>query len=170
MDLVVRIEKETDREAVYAVNEAAFETTAEAELVVALRKKARPVISLVAEHGKKIVGHILFSPASLIDHPETRIMGLAPMAVRPEHQRKGVGSALVQAGLQACNNLGMSAVIVLGHPAYYPRFGFLPSSCFHLDSEYDVPNEVFMALELKPGSLSAVSGRALYHEAFKTLD
>lgn len=97
-------------------------------------------------------------------------MGLAPMAVRPGHQGKGIGSALVRAGLQACTDLGANAVIVLGHPEYYPRFGFLPSSRFRLDSEYDVPDEVFLALELEPGALSALSGRVLYHEAFKSLE
>ena len=137
---------------------------------MALRKTACPVISLVAEHCDEIVGHILFSPARLSEYPETRIMGLAPMAVRPGHQGKGIGSALVRAGLQACTDLGANAVIVLGHPEYYPRFGFLPSSRFRLDSEYDVPDEVFLALELEPGALSALSGRVLYHEAFKSLE
>jgi putative acetyltransferase len=170
MDLIVRAERENDREAVYAVNLAAFDNASEAELAEALRAEARPVISLVAELAEKVIGHIMFSPASMAAHPDLRIMGLAPMAVLPEYQRKGVGSALIEAGLEKCRNLGMNAVIVLGHPAYYPRFGFQPSSRFNMESEYDVPAEVFMALELEPGVLSEVSGRVGYHDAFSELE
>lgn len=97
-------------------------------------------------------------------------MGLAPMAVLPEYQNKGIGSALVRAGLEQCRNLGFAAVIVLGHPEYYPRFGFKPAAGFGIDSKYDIPEEVFMAIELEPGALSDLSGRAQYHEAFDSLE
>ncbi len=96
-------------------------------------------------------------------------MGLAPMAVAPEHQRKGIGSALVRAGLEQCKQLGFAAVVVLGHPEYYPRFGFSPSSRFGINSEYEVPEEVFMAMELQPGALSGKTGRVKYHAAFSNV-
>jgi len=170
MDLIIRAETDADREAVYAVHSAAFKTASEADLVDALRIKAHPLVSLVAESSERIVGHILFSPARMSGHPELLIMGLAPMGVLPGRQRRGVGSALVRAGLEACRQLGVSVVVVLGHPAYYPRFGFLPSSRFDISSEYDVPEEVFMAIELQPNALAKKSGKVCYHEAFESLE
>ena len=164
--MLIRTEEETDRAAVHDVNAAAFETPAEAQLVDALREEAQPVVSLVAEDNGKIVGHIMFSPVSLSGHPNLGVMGLAPMAVVPDYQRKGVGSALIGAGLDRCRQLGFAAVIVLGHPGYYPRFGFSPSSRFGIDSEYQVPEEVFMAMELQPGALSGKRGTIKYHAAF----
>jgi putative acetyltransferase len=88
------------------------------------------------------------------------------MAVAPEHQRKGIGSALVRAGLERCRQLDFAAVVVLGHPEYYPRFGFSPSTRFGIGSEYDVPEDVFMATELQPGALSGKAGTVKYHAAF----
>lgn len=166
MELNIRAEQGTDRDAIYAVNVAAFETDAEAKLVDALREQAKPIVSLVAELEGLVAGHILFSPVLLSGDPTLKIMGLAPMAVLPEQQRSGIGSALVRAGLEACKDLGYAAVVVLGHPEYYPRFGFVPSSRYAIDSEYEVPEEVFMVLELEPGSLKGKSGRISYHSAF----
>jgi putative acetyltransferase len=91
------------------------------------------------------------------------------MAVVPEYQRKGIGSALVKAGLERCKQLGFVAVVVLGHPEYYPRFGFSPSRRFGLDSEYDVAEEVFMAMELWPAALDGKTGTAKYHAAFSSI-
>lgn len=88
------------------------------------------------------------------------------MAVRPEHQRQGIGSTLVNAGLAACKDKGYKAAVVLGHPSYYPKFGFRPSVEFGIQSEYDVPNEAFMAIELQSNSLSEASGVISYHSAF----
>lgn len=162
----IRPERDTDRDAVRAVNAAAFPTPAEADLVDALREQARPVISLVAERDGAIVGHILFSPVTLDSRPGLSMMGLAPMAVAPEHQRSGVGLALVRAGLDECRQKGFSAVVVLGHPEYYPRFGFVPAVRYGLRSEYDVPDEVFMVQELVPGALEGAPGTIRYHAAF----
>lgn len=153
----------------HAVNVSAFETPAEASLVDALREQAQPLVSLVAEDDGAIVGHILFSPVSLSGHPALRIMGLGPMAVAPEHQRKGIGSALVRAGLERCKQRDFGAVVVLGHPAYYPRFGFSSSARFGLGCEYDVPEEVFMVVELQPGFLRGASGKVMYHAAFSNV-
>ncbi len=88
------------------------------------------------------------------------------MAVSPEHQRKGIGSALVQAGLEECKEFGFGAVVVLGHPEYYPRFGFRPSVQFNIGCPYEVPADVFMLLELRPGYLRGASGTVQYHAAF----
>jgi putative acetyltransferase len=162
----IRAEEPGDRSAVRAVNRSAFETPAEAGLVDALREQARPLVSLVAEDGGEIVGHILFSPVSLSSDPALAIAGLAPMAVAPSHQRRGIGSALVRAGLEECRERGFGAVVVLGHPTYYPRFGFSSSSSFDISCEYDVPEGVFMVLELRAGFLDGASGTIRYHSAF----
>jgi len=167
--MLIRTEEDRDWAAVRAVNAAAFETLVEANLVDALRQQAHPVVSLVAEVNETVVGHIMYSPVSLADYPHIKIMGLAPMAVAPSHQRKGIGSALVCAGLERCKELGFGAVVVLGHPGFYPRFGFSPSSRFGIACEYEVPEEVFMALELQPGYLRGASGAIRYHAAFSNV-
>ena len=166
--MLIRSEQEKDRTAVHAVNVSAFDTPLEANLVDALRARADPIVSLVAEDNGAILGHIIFSPVSLSGHPALRIMGLAPMAVAPVHQRKGIGSALVRAGLEQCRQLGFGAVVVLGHPAYYPRFGFTSSTRFGIGCEYDVPEEVFMVVELHAGFLRGRSGTIKYDAAFST--
>lgn len=167
--MLIRAEAERDRAALHALNVSAFDGPAEAALVDLLRDQAQPLISLIAEEEGAVVGHILFSPVRLAGHPVLRIMGLAPMAVAPSHQRRGIGSALVRAGLEQCRQLGVDAVFVLGHPDYYPRFGFSPAAARGIRSEYDVPDEVFMALELKVGSLGGKSGTVTYHEAFSAV-
>ena len=164
--MLIRKESEKDLPAVHSLNLAAFESAVEAELVDVLRKQAHPLVSLVAEAEGTVVGHILFSPVTLSGYAHLKIMGLGPMAVLPAMQRQGIGSALVDAGLEACNKLGFGAVVVLGHPAYYPRFGFVPSTHYHIKCEYDVPDEVFMVLTLQPNYLQGVSGTIHYHEAF----
>jgi putative acetyltransferase len=163
----IRDEDRTDEEGVRALHRAAFEDDAEARLVDLLREEAMPLISLVAEEDGLVVGHILFSPATV--GTDDTGMGLAPMAVAPDRQGTGIGAALVGAGLKACGELGIRWVVVLGHPEYYPRFGFVPASRFGVTSEYDVPDEVFMAMELEEGAL-ATGGRALYHPAFATIE
>jgi putative acetyltransferase len=167
--MIVRLEEPKDQYAVHAVNVSAFETPSEADLVDILRREAHPIVSLIAEDDGAIIGHILFSPVTLSGHFELKIMGLGPMAVIPEQQGKGTGSALVKAGLAMCKALGFGAVIVLGHPGYYPRFGFVPSVNFSIGSEYDMPPEVFMAIELHQGYLQDASGIIQYHAAFNGL-
>lgn len=93
------------------------------------------------------------------------VMGLGPMAVAPAFQRRGIGSLLVRAGLQECASRGCDAVVVLGHPEFYPRFRFRPASAFQLRCEFDVPDEAFMALELRPGSI-ARGGLVRYRPEF----
>jgi putative acetyltransferase len=163
----VRLEQEADRDAVRRVNEAAFGQPDEADLVDRLRAQAHPYLGLVALVEGVVVGHIAFSPITLDPpRPGLSAWGLAPMAVLPERQRQGVGTALVPEGLAACRRAGGEAVVVLGHPEYYPRFGFRPASSFGLRSEYDVPDEAFMARELVPGALDGASGLVRYHPTF----
>ncbi len=167
--MLIRAERERDLAEIHALHVAAFETPAEACLVDALRERVQPIVSLVAEEDSSVIGHILFSPVSLADRPDVKIMGLAPMAIAPDRQRSGVGSALVRAGLERCKESGFGAVVVLGHAEYYPRFGFSPSTNFDICCEYEVPEEAFMALELKPGYLRDESGAVRYHPAFNEL-
>ena len=108
----------------------------------------------------------LFTPVSLAGHLDLKMMGLAPMAVLPAFQRMNFGSELVRTGLEQCRDFGFEAVVVLGHPEFYPRFGFLPSTRFGIDSEYGVPDEVFMVRELTSGALRGRAGRVTYHPAF----
>ncbi len=165
----IREEQPADAAAIRYVNQAAFDTSTEADLVDSLRLQASPIVSLVADENGTIAGHILFSPVTLSSEPTLPIMGLAPMAVLPERQRQGIGSALVRAGLEECRRRGVVALVVLGHAGYYPRFGFTPASAFGLVSEYDVPDDVFMALELERGALSGRAGTIRYHSAFAGL-
>jgi len=167
--VLIRNEEEKDLAAVHALNVAAFETPAEADLVDALRAQVRPVISLVTEDKGTVIGHIMFSPVVLSGHPDLRIMGLAPMAVLPVHQKKGIGSALVRAGLEQCRQLGAGAVVVLGHPGFYPRFGFTAAIHNGITCEYEAPQEAFMLVELDPGYLRGRSGIIKYHPAFKNV-
>ena len=162
----IRLEQPEDILAIRQVNLAAFEAATEATLVDALRRQAHPLVSLVAISGAHVVGHVLFSPVTLSSHPDLPIMGLAPMAVAPGKQRQGIGSRLVEAGIEECRRSGCVAVVVLGHAGYYPRFGFTRASTFGLTSEYDVPDDVFMALELTPGVLRGKAGTIRYHPAF----
>lgn len=165
--IVVRTEKTEDHESVRRVNELAFGRRNEADLVEALRENARPSVSLVAVVDEQVVGHIFFSPVSIETETDTfTAMGLAPMAVLPSHQNQGIGSQLVRVGLKECQRIGEDIVVVLGHPNYYPRFGFVPASLKGLRSEYDVPDEVFMVAELKPDALAGRSGLVKYHPEF----
>jgi putative acetyltransferase len=165
----IRPETALDLDAIHAINRAAFGTTVEADLVDALRREASPLISLVADDGGTVVGHVMFSPVAIDGDPADAppLMGLAPVAVRPERQRTGIGGALIREGLAACRRRGIGAVVLVGMPEYYPRFGFVPASRFGLTCEYDVADDVFMAVELEPGALRERRGLVRYHEAFK---
>lgn len=166
----VREEIPSDIEKIWEVNSEAFETEAEANLVTALKNSGCTYLSLVAETKTKVVGHILFTPVELTGNEnKLKIMGLAPMAVSSKYQNKGIGSKLVRAGLEHCQSLGYDAVVVLGHPNYYPKFGFVPSVKYGIKSEYEVPDEAFMILELTPGSLKNHEGVIKYHDAFNSV-
>jgi putative acetyltransferase len=170
--ILIRAETFQDHQSIRRVNEFAFVRRNEADLVDALRANARPYVSLVAVVDEQIIGHIFFSPVSLESDAELEagaftVMGLAPLAVLPEHQNRGIGSELVREGLRECLCIGEEIVVVLGHPKYYPRFGFVPASSKGLRSEYDVPDEVFMVAELSEGALNGRSGLVKYHPEFR---
>lgn len=164
----IRKEQRGDEEQIRLVNTRAFGQPAEADLVDTLRKTCPEGVSFVAECEDKVVGHILFTPA-VIEAEEKEIwgMGLAPMSVLPEFQRQGIGSKLVQAGLDEMRKIRQPFVIVLGHPEYYPRFGFIRASRYGIVSQYDnVPDETFMILVLDEAALKGVSGVGKYRPEF----
>lgn len=165
----MRFEQPDDAAGIRETNELAFGTPLEAALVDALRGSA-DYLSLVATIGERVVGHILFTPVTIDPPVDRRIAGLAPMAVRQEHQRMGVGGKLIRAGLDECRRSGYSAVVVLGHPEYYPRFGFVPAHTFGLTCEFPSPPEAFMAFELEPSALKGIGGKVRYHSAFAEID
>ncbi len=162
----IRDEQQTDITRVHELNSLAFEAETEANLVDVLRETAQPVISLVATEDDTVVGHIMFTPVELSDRSSLAIMGLAPMAVTPDRQRCGIGSALANEGLNRCAKIAAGAVVVLGHSAYYPRFGFVPASTMSIACEYDVPDEAFMVMILDKETMAGVSGVATYRKEF----
>ncbi len=165
--LSIRPEQPGDAAGIREVNLGAFESPIEADVVDRLRAARATQLSLIAEIGAELVGHILFSEVTVGDAEAATGMGLAPMAVMPEHQSGGIGSALVRQGLEILRAEGCPFIIVLGHPDYYPRFGFVAASRHGITSEYDgVPDEAFMTLELTPGGLEGVSGVARYRPEF----
>ena len=168
MDVLIREEQPEDRSAVYEVNRQAFETPAEADLVDALRPIAEPFLSWVAVVDGRVVGHILFTPVRVMGEGRERAaLGLAPMAVLPEFQNQGIGARLVRAGLDGCRALGHSAVVVLGHPDYYPRFGFESAAqrgLHYKDASFD---PYFFVIGLAPGALEGLAGGVEYLPPFE---
>jgi putative acetyltransferase len=163
----IRDERVEDVIAIRRVIERAFGQSAEADLVDALRRGEALTISMVAEAGGEIVGHVAFSPVIIRSGDATHeALGLAPLAVIPERQRHGIGAALVRAGLEACRAGGHGVVVLVGEPAYYLRFGFSVASEFGLECAIPVPAEVFLAVELSPGALAGCSGVVSYRPEF----
>lgn len=159
--MIIRKEHPEDREAIRAVNMSAFPASEEAGIVDKLRSDGDAILSLVAEEQGEIVGHILFERVIIAEVPAA---SLAPMAVKPAWQRRGIGSALVRHGLDECRALGERIVVVLGHPAFYPRFGFSAELARPLQGF--APGPAWMALELTPGALSGLRGKVQYPKAF----
>ncbi len=169
MQPTIRPETPLDREAIERVHRQAFGRTAEAELVNALREGGYARVSLVAEAAGEVIGHVLFHAVEIKDGASTvEALSLAPLAVLPEHQRQGVGSRLVQAGLEACRAQGGQWVFVLGEPAYYGRFGFSAELGARVASPY--AGAAFMALELTPGAMDRIRGEVRYPPPFSELE
>jgi putative acetyltransferase len=169
LTIEIRPEADADRAAVWNVHRAAFPTEAEANLVDALRDGGYGRVSLAAEQAGLVVGHIFFSDLPIHTAAGTiSALSLAPMAVLPEHQRRGVGSRLVAEGLLGCRQAGQRIVLVLGHPEFYPRFGFSAELAKNLESPFG-GGEAWMALELVPGALAGVQGRVEYPPPFGEL-
>jgi putative acetyltransferase len=161
MTIHIREEQPADRVAIFDVVQRAFAQDAEARLVDRLRDGGYVRLSLVAEIDGQIVGHILYSDLPIVGPSGTTpALALAPMAVVPEHQSQGIGSALIRKSLQLCQEHGHKIVVLLGHQHYYPRFGFSPELAKPLESPY--AGDSFMALELVPSALTGVQGRVEY--------
>jgi len=164
----IRLEEPEDIPSVHVINEQAFEQPAEADIVDKLRLNCPEALSVVADDEGHVVGHIFFTPATVETESSTIAgMGLAPMAVLPERRREGIGSALVERGLEMLRERGCPFVIVLGHAEYYPRFGFVPASRYGLKSQWEgVPDEAFMVMIFDNETMAGVSGIARYRDEF----
>ncbi len=166
----IRRERPEDIPWIRAVNERAFGQPDEAALVDAVRARGERTISLVAVDNGRLVGHILFTPVTI--HAPDRACeaaGLAPMGVDPDYQGRGFGGRLVVQGLDRCRESGYRIAVVLGHPTYYPRFGFVPARLHGIRFALDVPDDAFMVIELEPGALDGCTGVARYAAEFMSL-
>jgi putative acetyltransferase len=166
--IAIRAEQPEDIAAIRAVNQAAFGRPDEAAIVDVVRAACPDAVSLVAVDDDRIVGHIFLSPVTVSDGEQTTGgVGLGPLAVVPDRQRQGIGSMLVRAGVAALRRRDCPFIIVLGHPTYYPRFGFVPASRYGLSCQWDgVPDEAFMVLVLDRTATTGLSGTVRYHDAF----
>jgi putative acetyltransferase len=152
------------------VETAAFGQPGESELVDVLRAAGALVFSGVAEVGGKIVGHLAFSPVTIEgEFGSFGAVALAPVAVHPDWQRKGIGSTLIRWSLAECTRDGHELVIVLGHPDYYPRFGFVPAMPLGVRCPFEATSGAFMLLELHPGTLAGRTGTVRYRPEFASL-
>lgn len=165
-------ESVTDQDGIRSVNIAAFGKEGEADVVDQLRKSCSSFVSIVAKMGEEVIGHILFTPARLIQDQDWSIegMGLAPLAVLPEFQSHGVGSQLCREGLKHVKSAGSPFVVVLGDPIFYQRFGFKPASDYGIRCAYkDVPEEYFMIKNLKPKVMAGAKGVVYYQQEFDSV-
>lgn len=170
MEIKIRQEQEKDWDSVYRVVKAAFEAAEHADgdeqdLVNRLRRSDAfiPELSLVAEWKGGIIGHVLFTKIKIGNHES---LALAPVAVLPVYQGQGVGKKLIEAGHRRAKELGFCSIIVVGHPTYYPRFGYTPASKWNISAQFAVPDDCFMALELTKDGLKGVSGRVEHAREF----
>ncbi len=166
--IIIRKERPEDMDAIRTINEQAFEQPAEADIVEKLRERCENTLSLVALLDEQPVGHILFSPVVLeTEDGPFEGMGLAPMSVMPACQRQEIGTRLVESGLDRLCEERCPFVIVLGHPEYYPRFGFEPASQYGIKCQWDcVPDEAFMVLILDKEAMQGKAGVARYRSEF----
>jgi len=165
--ILIRDEHAGDAAGVRRVLEAAFKGRTEADLVDRLRAHGKFAISLVATQGRAMAGHVLLTDVAIVGNGLVpRGAGLAPLAVRPAFQRRGIGGMLVRAALERARGAGYGFVCLLGDPAYYGRFGFRTASSLGLACEFVAPEEAFLALELAPGALAGVSGTVRYLPEF----
>lgn len=163
----IRPEKPADIPLISKVLEQAFKRDAEARLADKLRQACPDHLSLVAEDNSAIVGHIMFTPVLIKNDREVLGMGLAPMGILPARQHQGIGSLLVNTGLELLQEKGCPFVVVLGHPDYYPRFGFQPASRFQIKSQWHgVPDEAFMILIMDDQAMQNISGIATFSNEF----
>lgn len=163
----IREEHPGDAAAIRDLHKRAFGQDQEGNIVDALRTNGAALLSLVATVKGRVVGHILYSPASV----GGEVMGaaLGPMAVLPDYQRQGIGGRLIETGNLKLKDAGCPFIIVVGHADYYPRFGFRPASARGIRCEWDVPDDVFMLLILDEAKMQGVSGLARYRHEFSSV-
>jgi len=169
MDLTTEIRPEiaADRQGIREVVAAAFNRSNEADLVDALRDDGALAASLTAAQGNAIIGYIGFSRIRITgERGTTTALALAPIAVHPEHQRRGIGAGLIRTGLSRARVAGFDVVVVVGHANYYPRFGFKSARAHGIYCPFDVPDSAWLLVELEPGSASRHRGTVEYHAAF----
>ncbi|MEN8158874.1 MAG: N-acetyltransferase [Myxococcota bacterium] len=166
----MREARANEAEALAAIHEAAFGQPDEARLAARLLREARPLVSWVAEEASRPIGHVLFTEVAIEGGGKRPAAGaLAPVGVLPLAQGRGLGSALIRAGIEACRPLGWELLFVLGNPSYYGRFGFrlaAPLGLHYASHDFDV---AFQVQELRPGALAGAAGWVRYHPAFDTL-
>ena len=166
--LTIRAETPEDENSIHYVNQEAFGRNQEADLVDKLRKKGVLTVSLVAVQETAVVGHIAFSPVEIASEKSSfEDLTLAPVAVLPAHQNKGIGSQLVIAGFDECRRLGHEIIVLAGHPNYYPRFGFVRGYAKGIECEFEVPDEAWMIAELKQGALAGRRGKVRFQPEFR---
>jgi len=166
--MIIRQEKPEDIDDIHALNDLAFGQPQEANIIDKLRINCYNLLSLVVIENEKVVGHILFSPVEIEgQHGIIRGMGLAPMAVLSEMQHKGIGTQLVKSGIDNLRKMQCPFIIVLGHPEYYPRFGFERASLYGIKCQWEgIPDDAFMILWLDKSKINRVSGLAKYRDEF----
>jgi putative acetyltransferase len=166
--LTIRPEIPEDRASIHYINQESFGRNQEADLVDKLRKRGILTVSLVAVQDTAIVGYIAFSPVEIASEKSSfGALTLAPIAVLPTHQNKGIGSQLVTAGLEECRRLGHEIIVLAGHPNYYPRFGFVRAYPKGIECEFEVPDEAWMIAELKQGALAGRQGKVRFQPEFR---
>ncbi|MBD2347201.1 GNAT family N-acetyltransferase [Anabaena subtropica] len=163
----ISTETPSDYLAISQVNNLAFGRENESQLIAAIRLSDFyiPELSLIAEIDNNVVGHIIFSYIELAGEEKLQVLALAPIAVHPQFQKQGIGSALIQIGLTKAEARGESLVIVLGDPQFYTRFGFIPSTTYGIESPFPVPDEFFMVKPLQKYQ-TKYRGKVIYPPAF----
>ena len=161
----IRESKETELETVLSVELDAFHNDPEIRTLVQdlfMDESAKPIISLLAFDGDEAVGHVYFSAATIDDcGADVMTMLLAPLAVRPSHQKKGIGQQLIYAAFEKAAQIGVKVIFVLGHPTYYPHCGFVPAGVKGFLAPYPIPEEnanAWMMHELQAGVLAGLNG------------
>ncbi len=169
-NLTIRPEELKDYAKIVLINNLAFAQKNEAKLIEKIRQSDRYIreLSLVAVLDNKVIGHIMFSYIDLIAEEITKVLALAPVAVLPEYQKQGIGSLLVKTGLEIAEKLEAPMIIVLGHPKFYPRFGFELAVNYGIKSPFDVPNDTFMVKFLAQNSKN-YRGKISYPSAFNNV-